>query len=208
MKKIILEIKGKKYSLREDVPRMAKQYIAQGLKIAIGEVESQLRLNKNKHAQKFGRDLIAHFRIEQSRYIHEETDLDEGYQMELGNHEFLFKNKDDADHARMLFSNRVPLADIPNALSKAGIPFKITDTDTLSFQENALSAKRIVRRALKMTIDEYKRNTKNGEVFAILAQVIMSLKKYIKTLEELEEPGALAGQEHWDASDLEDPMDV
>ena len=187
MKKITVSLNGKKYSLKESEPVIGnkrfgkkralgckctdsftckacldaagptiqngspkkesavKQYIAQGLKIAIDAVESQLNRNRDKKVQQFGKDLIAHFRIEQSRYIHEET-LNE-YMIDLGKY------------------------------TKIG----------LAFHENVISARRVVRRALKMIIDEYKRNTKNGEAFATLAQAIMDLEKIIRTLDKLEQ---------------------
>ena len=37
-----------------------------------------------------------------------------------------------------------------------------------------------------MIIDEYKRNERNGEIFAVFAQTIMDLKNRIKDLEKVE----------------------
>lgn len=55
--------------------------------------------------------------------------------------------------------------------------------ESLMLKESTVTALRVVRKALRMVIDEYKRNERNGEIFAILAQTIMGLKEKIQELE-------------------------
>lgn len=53
--------------------------------------------------------------------------------------------------------------------------------------ENSLSARRALRRALRMIIDEYKRNIKHPDVHKVLESAIAHLKQDIQAVEAIED---------------------
>jgi hypothetical protein len=61
--------------------------------------------------------------------------------------------------------------------------FMFESKDPTKLAESSTSALRVLRKVLRAIIDEYKKNERNGEIFALLAQTIMDLKDKIVEIE-------------------------
>lgn len=72
--------------------------------------------------------------------------------------------------------------------------------------ESSTTALRTLRKCWKMLLEEYRKNERNGEVFAILALALMGIKKQIAAMEKEKE--RLATTPGWNEEpEAEEPED-